>query len=652
MKNLNIVFILLLLIVSSGLLKAAYSGFDAIDEDEEPIAYDQNIKLPIKTKVVNKDFNLKILWINTGANPAVLNTSGSIDINVYLGYIENGSIQKLSGTQKYIKFNNDGQVLIGPFSYNKAVREAIVVFEYCRFNKIIYPLASCTNNVNYHLELAASRDKFAIRPDKFDVNISNGAVFIAEKDVSLSFQALDGNTTLPKPSPDYIETEGSSFEVDLNVSGDCAISDLTITPSVSFQDGEHNDSFVFNDIGNVNMSIYEININETITDQSLRKEFAKIDIDDTPTNTRLIEQKDINFTILPDHFSIEGNFTDHHISTDQNFTYLSDFAKNAARNAKAMASEYNLTIMAKKFDDDNASNYTSGCFAKDLNITIVYDTLNADGTSIDLSTTDLSKVQYYEKNIDGDENNDTYHDVNIGTDINYSFSPAIFNEDINGTALVQINVNMDRHYYTAINPFIFTLSNISLEDNDSVTGTSIIDQNVTYFSARAKSSQYFYDDVTASSKTTSISVVVYCNLGLAECSLYGLDSQTDEYTWYLSRDHNTSNIFDDGDITLIASAGGGVPSNIVTIINGGINNTVSVSNTSGTTPHLVNITFGDNTGSAGTNNWLIYNEDNDSEPNPFYKVKFIGISDWAGHGDTGHVVNSDSSIKKNRRLGW
>ncbi len=91
---------------------------------------------------------------------------------------------------------------------------------------------------------------------------------------------------------------------------------------------------------------------------------------------------------------------------------------------------------------------------------------------------------------------------------------------------------------------------------------------------------------------------------------------------------------------------------IVTITSEGINNGVTVSNTSGTLPHDVNITFGGSIGSPGTNNWLIYNPSKNSVPIPFYRVRFIGESGWAGHGDTGHVVDSDTSTKKNRRLGW
>jgi len=54
-----------------------------------------------------------------------------------------------------------------------------------------------------------------------------------------------------------------------------------------------------------------------------------------------------------------------------------------------------------------------------------------------------------------------------------------------------------------------------------------------------------------------------------------------------------------------------------------------------------------------TDRWLIYNPDSATDiPSPFYRVKFLGASGWAGHGDTGHVVGGQSSSKKNKRLEW
>ena len=65
----------------------------------------------------------------------------------------------------------------------------------------------------------------------------------------------------------------------------------------------------------------------------------------------------------------------------------------------------------------------------------------------------------------------------------------------------------------------------------------------------------------------------------------------------------------------------------------------------------------DSTDPTDTSKWLIYNEFTNAisqePPSPFYKVRFITLpADWAGQGDTGHVVESNASIIKSRRLGW
>jgi len=64
-----------------------------------------------------------------------------------------------------------------------------------------------------------------------------------------------------------------------------------------------------------------------------------------------------------------------------------------------------------------------------------------------------------------------------------------------------------------------------------------------------------------------------------------------------------------------------------------------------------------NLDNLNTSKWLIYDPFDAStirpvSPLPFYRVRFIGTSDWAGHGDTGHVVGGTTNIKKNQRLGW
>jgi hypothetical protein len=215
---------------------------------------------------------------------------------------------------------------------------------------------------------------------------------------------------------------------------------------------------------------------------------------------------------------------------------------------------------------------------------------------------------------------------------------------------------------------------VDLKTDHKIFGNRQLDQNVSFFYGRVKASKDFYDDVTDTSIATPISAVIYCDLGYTECQnrrILALLSQTNESDWWLSWNHNSTQ--GDGNITLmvgtITPSGSASVSSATTdpanvqIISAGIESSVNVTATSANRPMTVPIELVHNIDDPSglpyytstppyTNRWLIYNRDLPEPPNPFYKVRFIGESDWAGHGDTGHVVDSNTSTKKNRRLGW
>jgi hypothetical protein len=133
--------------------------------------------------------------------------------------------------------------------------------------------------------------------------------------------------------------------------------------------------------------------------------------------------------------------------------------------------------------------------------------------------------------------------------------------------------------------------------------------------------------------------------------------------------HNANNVNGgDGNVTLQVGTlieGAGSPSISsattdpanVRITSSGIQSNVTVTANATTLQMTVPIELVNRIDTPGalpyTNHWLIYNKDSATQvPSPFYKVRFIGQNDWAGHGDTGHVVDSATSYKKNRRLEW
>jgi len=214
------------------------------------------------------------------------------------------------------------------------------------------------------------------------------------------------------------------------------------------------------------------------------------------------------------------------------------------------------------------------------------------------------------------------------------------------------------------------LSDLNIADADGVSTATVTltEQNATYYYARSRPSQFFYDDITDPSAPTPILIDVYCDLGFTACEALDIDTvdgQINEVNWWLSLGHRENATQHDGNVTLkidlpgnvIEGAGSPVVApTTVPIIAGAKNENVAVTSNATALPMTVEVELvresDTPTPSAYTNEWLEYNPSNPIPLSPFYKVRFVGESGWAGYGDTGHVVDTDASTKKNRRLGW
>ncbi len=205
---------------------------------------------------------------------------------------------------------------------------------------------------------------------------------------------------------------------------------------------------------------------------------------------------------------------------------------------------------------------------------------------------------------------------------------------------------------------------VDLETNHKIFGNRILNQNVSFLYGRAKPGKVFYEDIIATSVNTPVSIVAYCDLGFTECQNRGIMAafaKTNEDDWWLSIDHSTIN--NDGDIVLQVGSiteGAGSPTvtpaspNALSIIANAADSTVNVAQGANPTlPMTVEIDFEtDITLANFTDRWLIHNEYDNSVPTPFYKVRFIGDSNWTGIGDEGMVVGTEASKRKTKRLDW
>lgn len=407
-----------------------------------------------------------------------------------------------------------------------------------------------------------------------------------------------------------------------------------------------------------------------------------------------LEYKDVALRVHPYKFDLNGSNPINPMSSNpiipmigpytrtsgQTFVYI-DTPPTMDENNTEMSYNMNGTFFAAGYNDiGTLSNFVTGCYADDLNMALSF-TYN----SPEPPSNKTPFLSYSLKDHNTTDTTDIYRPVPVSGyllddhfevgDHTSSTAPLIIDQNetffvkpMLGAITMDLGYNFKRDYNKTLNPryiefhdFNITYktnpTNIKadLQSDHQIFGDIILDHNVTFVYGRAKPSQYFYDDITANFVDTPISIVIYCDQDPITCSAVynitnGTFSQTDEYDWYLSLGHVTNE--NDGKITLTASTGGSVsptdPTAVAINNSGGVNDPdVRVSATATTRPLDVNIDFG-----TDTNRWLVYNKDKNETPIPFYRVRFIGQSNWAGYGDTGHVVDTDASTKKNRRLGW
>ena len=398
----------------------------------------------------------------------------------------------------------------------------------------------------------------------------------------------------------------------------------------------------------------------------------------TDINTMIYPYKfDLNSSVLGDTITpmVGPNLT-----RDQVFVYI-DTPPTMDANDTNMSYNMNGTFVATGYDDNvTTSNFVTGCYADNVNMTLDLSYNYGDIPSItpfisyslkDYNTTN-GKIRPVPSSSD---------ELEVGTH-NSTTTPFIieqnatyFSKDMEGAIKMNLGYNFVRTYNQVLNPRYIEFKDFNityvtnpadihadLTNNHQIFGDRILDQNVSFFYGRAKPSKFFYEDITASSVDTPVSIVIYCgdDLSFAECQDRGVQAafaQTNEVNWWLSLDHNTDDA--DGNVVLQTGAiteGAGAPtvsSNVSIVNDTAVDPDINVTSNSTTLPMTVEIDLAtSSTPPLLTNRWLIYNEYDDSVPSPFYKVRFIGTSGWAGHGDTGHVVDSDISTKKNRRLGW
>ena len=620
---------------------------------------------------------------------------------------------RIDGTRASFPANKDAHYPVeATFGVDDAYRSAHVGFEFCaegkiKDGKLTYILKKDTECNKEHSKdpnilnrcrptteiydkgkLIETRDKgwflcyntdaFSIRPRNFDITLPSSPdreLYRASEEYYMGIRALDWDgdpTGNYKQTADNIDIDHHFFFADDEMDSITAprhSGNVNIDQNVSkwdFEEGistsrsdpnRHNTvGFSFSDVGKIRIN-------------PIDKDWAAIDYDDTPADCNesghYYGEEEIegyygryicgtgsegNLTFIPHHFGVVAELENHRHGTFTYLTFDSDLR---------MSAHLDVTINALNKEERVTKNFNKDpkYYENGLKVILTVPLKSTDGTDIqtDLGLApvkhDISS-EFTLLGFGGEDSNGTHHiawnDSNdtqrLMFNYNKSLSVPINPFDINGT---EVQIDVLSHYNG---------STVSVD----VNGSDVASQHATFYYAGAKPSKYLYNDVTNSSVNTPISLLVYCDLDMLTCSTFGIDiisGKSSDYQWYLSVGHQVS--ANDGNISLIVgdispSGGSATVDRTVSSLYSGIDTSIHVTKTSGTTPLplTVNINL-DTSSSISTNKWLLYNASDPSNPPiPFYKVRFIGQSNWAGVGKTGFVLESNASKKKNHRLSW
>ena len=509
----------------------------------DPIDRNNSINA-LYTQIVNKEFNVTVVKLKDDNQTVETDFNGIIEVDL-INNPKNDNEFKNNPTlwKHYVIFNNNIPEL--NITYNKADKNLTFRIKYlvdnygkilefnnancinntnsCIFGMLesrVYPSGVCTPNnhsdpscICYDecqgsgssnlgcvdcvfgsslVRTVSARDSFAIRPYKFAITSVNNKK-TAGKEFNITIKALDYNGN---PALDYNETlylnenppSNSPYldYNDTNASKGCIRGNL-IGTNLVFKNGEANVTLDYSEVGDLNVTIKEIN----------GSEFAKVDEKDTSDKNRIIKQNSTVITFIPSHFKIEGIFKNFN---DSNFTYIS--------NDLNMSSILDLNITAQNDKNSTTKNYNSVCYAKNFDLNVSYQ------ISAEINNT-IKKILIKEEK----ETNET--NISLPNLIIKNFSKNYFTTDNNGTARLILYINFDKNYSNTVNEFNFTVNDINISDEDNVTGTKYLDKNATFRYGR-------------------IDVQNVSGYGNEVNATFSYEYWTDDEGWVVNKEHNSS----------------------------------------------------------------------------------------------------------------
>lgn len=667
---------------TTGLL---FTEFDALDIDEvTPKVILNNRNVPIKTKVANKDFSLKIISLDVTTG---LLKNSTVEIKVFLA---DGAGAKLKENNLgvMVSFLNSNVVFRDLMKHNKSYRKVRLYFEYCIGDTGLENWNTChgLNEAKSKQMRSHSRDMFALRPDKLILSNTTNDNFHhllkAGESYNLAVEARDGsagiangytirdenylpmlNISETKYFKDGTEDLGGVLEgiskVDTTQLG-YMINGLSSVDEFTSGVAEEVVPITYSDVGKIKIEMYD-------------KTWADVDYIDTPPDctspSHLYICGEIETTFIPDHFKIDSFKIKNNDGEIDSSTYVANDLEN-------MSAKIEAKISAVNKNNEITKNFKTGDLYYENEVTVtpaieIEDETLKDGyfyPVANVTKIENKKIGFGDETMSNDAGTKTILQDEIEDKLNFNFKRDN-NRETNPFLVIgnYVSLKVESKYVDGAKETIVVgkVAGDKVDPSDCLITENCVTNNaensVLFKYIKATSSKEFYDNIVGETINTPIIVYTYCDLDPVACGLYNIDlsKKTDKIDWWIESDHKESN--GDGKVVLktysvIEGVGTPIVENpVVKVEASGTSDTASVKANATTRPMTTLIKFEmDDTLADYTNEWMVYNEESaTADPEPFYKVRFITPrSGWTGIGETGNVVNQNSTLKRTKKMNW
>lgn len=597
------------------------------------------IDITLKTKIVKNylDYDL-VLWDNSLTS---ISKDQNLSAGLFLTEITKGSSSdivtnlhyfgQINGTSPDFNTSSNGYLYLDSSKWpsnsnviNSAKKKVLFQFKYCNDTRLQWTdcwtksgnsatcKSGCTPNAQGCLCKTAESDIFAVRPDRYAVDVNETTPYKAGKAYNITFHAKDAsdvdtqnyNETIPfTPTQLYTLPDCLIGEFDVNVS------------SMTFVNGIKNIPYMsYSEVDKLNIKVKE----------NSGSEFASVDANDTSDTQRYITPYDQNWSYTPDHFGVSGTIT----NGGNGFTYVS--------NDTNMSLILDLNITAQRENNVTTQNYNSGCYAEGTYYTINYNKLTFSPPNA------YTKIRYFETNTTTTGLSDINATLQLGTAMT-PIPDTIFGTTTKGKATLSFKINFDRNMTIPTNPFLLTLRDINVTDENLTKGSKDLNQSSLFYYGRVYSTDYRGETPIPS----TIRYEVYCkDCNKTDFNITGAQSPT-SLNWYQNPFHT---LLADGNVTQFRSVGITLVKNLddtaqSTAIANGLEQDNILTNPNPNAPYTDRIRM-------TPSSWLLYNPYNAGATTNDFNVEFIRSGNWAGEGKLGDTVDLNTSTRTNRRMEW